>query len=115
MPVPFSVPQQPWLEPDLAAHLRRLHDEGSVRDVVLTPIGFVTEHMEVVYDLDVEAAGLCEELALGMVRAGVVATHPRFVTMIRELILERIEEQPVRLALGTLGPSPDVCSPDCCS
>ncbi len=113
VPVPFSSPGL-WLEPDLAAHLRRLHDEGSVRDVVLVPIGFVTEHMEVVYDLDVEAAGLCEELGLGMVRAGVVGTHPRFVAMIGELILERIEDQPERLALGSLGPSPDVCPAECC-
>jgi ferrochelatase len=115
VPVTFSGPGgQPWLEPDLQDHLRRLHEEGSVRDVVLVPIGFISEHMEVVYDLDVEAAGLCEELGIHMVRAGVVGTHPRFVAMIRELVCERIEEQPTRLALGTLGPSPDVCPADCC-
>ena len=109
-----AVPQQPWLEPDLGDHFRRLHEEGPTRDVVLVPIGFVSEHMEVVYDLDVEAAGLCEELGIHMVRARLVGTHPRFVAMIRELVCERIEEHPTRLALGTLGPSPDECPVDCC-
>ena len=107
-------PQQPWLEPDVKDHLRRLHETGSVRDVVLVPIGFLVEHMEVIYDLDVEAAGLGEQLGMNLVRAGVVGAHPRFVTMIRELIQERIAECPTRLAVGTLGPWPDVCPPECC-
>jgi ferrochelatase len=102
------------LDPLPGCHLRQLHEEGAVRDVVLAPIGFISEHMEVVYDLDVEAAGLCEELGIHMVRAGVIGTHPRFVAMIRELVCERIEEQPKRLALGTLGPSPDDCAGECC-
>ncbi len=70
--------------------------------------------MEVVYDLDVAAGELCDELGLTMVRAGVVANHPRFVAMIRELILERIEPNPVRLALGSQGPSRNVCPEGCC-
>jgi ferrochelatase len=107
-------PSEPWLGPELGDHLRQLAQRGEVSDVVLVPIGFVSEHMEIVYDLDVEAAGLCERLGLNLVRAAVVGTHPRFVRMIRELILERIEAEPTRLALGTHGPSPDVCPPDCC-
>jgi ferrochelatase len=82
--------------------------------VVIVPIGFVCEHMETVYDLDVDAASLCDRLGLNMVRAAAIGTHPRFVTMIRELIRERVEDEPTRLALGTHGPSPDVCPPDCC-
>jgi ferrochelatase len=107
-------PSQPWLGPDLGAFLLTLAEGGGATDVVLVPIGFLSEHMEVVYDLDVEAAALCEQLGLNLVRASVVGSHPRFVAMIRELLLERIEPGPLRLALGAHGPSPDVCPADCC-
>lgn len=107
-------PDQPWLEPDLDAQLRRLAEAAGPRDVVIAPIGFLCEHMEVVYDLDVEAADLCEELGMHMVRAAPVGSHPRFVRMIRELIQERIDPQAPRLFLGDLGPSPDVCPTQCC-
>jgi len=107
-------PGPPWLEPDVGDFLLQLHRGGGVRDVVLVPIGFLAEHMEVIYDIDVEIAGLCESLGLNLVRAGVVGTHPRFVTMIRELIEERMTAEPSRLALGPLGPSPDCCPPGCC-
>lgn len=107
-------PRQPWLEPDVKDHLRKLRAEAGVRHVVLVPIGFLCEHMEVIYDLDVEAAAVCEEVGISMVRSGLAGTHPRFVRMIRELICERIDEQAPRLALGSLGPSPDVCPADCC-
>jgi ferrochelatase len=106
-------PTQPWLEPDVCDRLRALAAAGT-RDVVLVPIGFLSEHMEVIYDLDVEAAGLCDELGLGMVRSAVVGTHPRFVRMIRELVAERLDENPTRLALGDDGPWPDVCPAGCC-
>lgn len=105
---------KPWLEPDVKDHLLRLHEAGSVKDVVLVPIGFLSEHIEVVYDLDVEAVGLGERLGINVVRAGVVGTHPRLVTMIRELIEERMAECPARLALGALGPWPDECPAECC-
>ncbi len=115
VPVTFSGPgEQQWLEPDIKDHLLRLHETGSVKDVVLVPIGFLSEHIEVVYDLDVEAVGLGEQLGISVVRAGVVGTHPRLVTMIRELIQERIAECPTRLAMGTLGPWPDDCPAGCC-
>ncbi len=71
--------------------------------------------MEVIWDLDVEARAACDEAGLNMVRAPVVGCHPRFVTMVRELIHERIDENPTRLALGTFSPSPDVCATDCCT
>lgn len=107
-------PTQPWLEPDINDHLRELHTAEAIQDVVVVPLGFLSEHMEVIYDLDIETGNLCDELGINIVRAGVVGNHPRFVRMIRELILERLDPNAPRLALGSHGPSPDVCPADCC-
>ena len=106
-------PTQPWLEPDVNDHLRKLATDG-IRDVVVIPIGFISDHMEVLYDLDDEAAATSREIGLNMIRAATVGTHPRFVRMIRELVEERLREDADRPALGTLGPSHDVCPIDCC-
>lgn len=106
-------PSQPWLAPDIRDHIRRLHDDG-IKDIVVAPIGFLMEHMEVVYDLDVEVAGLCDELGVNMIRADVVANHPRLVQMIRELVVERLVPSSPRLSLGPDGPWPDECPGDCC-
>ena len=105
-------PSQPWLGPDIGDYLRELHAAGT-RDVVIVPIGFISDHMEVLYDLDTEASELCEQLGLHMVRAATVGNHPAFVSMIRELVRERMGELPPRW-LGNLGPSHNVCEPDCC-
>lgn len=107
-------PQQPWLEPDILDHLRAIASEPGSREVVVVPIGFISDHMEVIYDLDQEAAAMARELGLKMVRAGTVGTHPDFIAMIRELVLERLGQQTERRALGRLGPSHDVCPPNCC-
>ncbi len=106
-------PSPPWLEPDVCDRIRQLPVEG-IRDVVVVPIGFLAESMEVVYDLDVEVAGLCDELGVNMIRADVVANHPRFVRMIRELVIERLDPAAPRLTLGSDGPWPDECPADCC-
>jgi ferrochelatase len=106
-------PHQPWLEPDIGKHLERLKAEG-VEDVVVAPIGFISDHMEVVYDLDTEAKQLAKKINLNMVRAATVGVHPAFVKMIRELILERMAPNPTRDFLGARGPSHDVCPVDCC-
>jgi len=106
-------PRQPWLEPDINDHLRALRERG-VTDVVVAPIGFIADHMEVVYDLDTEARQTAADLGLNMVRAATVGTHPRFVRMIRELIEERLSPQPARLCVGQFGPEPDFCPADCC-
>ncbi len=82
-------PGDPWLEPDILDHLKDLRRRGIDR-VLIHPIGFLSDHMEVLYDLDEEARLLCEELGLNMVRARTVGTHPRFISMLRELIAERI-------------------------
>jgi ferrochelatase len=82
--------------------------------VVLAPISFISDHMEVLYDLDIEAQRLCDSLALPMVRAKTVGVHPKFIAMIRELILERMTPGSERRALGSLGPRADICAEDCC-
>jgi ferrochelatase len=104
---------QPWLEPDIVDHLRALAREG-VRDVVVAPIGFLSDHMEVVYDLDLEAKARALELGLNMVRVATLGTHPRFVAMIRELIVERTRGEGLRPHLGTRGAAPDECPEGCC-
>ena len=106
---------QPWLEPDILDCLREIKARGGSSDVVIAPIGFVSDHMEILFDLDTQARELCAELGLQMVRAETVGTHPRFIRMIRELIGERMDQGQPRLALGALGPRPDVCAVDCCA
>jgi ferrochelatase len=109
-----GAPGQPWLEPDILDYLQRIKAENEVSAVVLAPIGFISDHMEVLYDLDIEARQLCDEMGLPMVRAKTVGVHPKFVAMIRELILERINPESERRALGTLGARADVCAEGCC-
>jgi len=106
-------PQLPWLGPDVCDHLETLAG-GSVRDVVILPIGFLSDHMEVLYDLDSEARQKAADLGLTLVRARTVGTAPAFVAMLRELIQERMADRPERRALGPLGPSHDICPLDCC-
>jgi ferrochelatase len=106
-------PQQPWLEPDILDHLDAIGAEG-VADVVVAPVGFVSDHVEVIYDLDTEARERAAALGLGFVRAGTPGAHPAFVRMIRELIQERVAGGE-RRALGACGPRADVCAPDCCA
>jgi ferrochelatase len=105
-------PSQPWLGPDIGDCLRELNAQGS-KNVVVAPIGFVSDHMEIVYDLDFEAQNLAHELGMKMVRAATAGTHPAFVKMIRELIVERMYNEPPRF-LGSRGPVHDVCPADCC-
>src|SRR4051812_32804433 len=107
-------PQVPWLEPDIGEHLREVHERG-VGAVVISPIGFVSDHLEVLFDLDVEARELADELGLPLARAGTAGTHPAFVAGLADLIAERLTPGKVeRQALGRFGPSHDVCAPDCC-
>jgi ferrochelatase len=81
--------------------------------VVLVPIGFISDHMEVLFDLDTEARAIADERGLLMVRAATVGVHPKFLSMIHELILEKTGQCKPR-ALGKYGPNQDVCRADCC-
>src|SRR6185295_1614592 len=105
-------PMQPWLGPDVLEHLKSLASAG-VKEVVVAPVGFVSDHMEIVYDLDFEAQNVARELGMKMVRAATAGTHPLFVKMIRELMLERIDNAPARF-VGSHGARIGLCTPDCC-
>jgi protoporphyrin/coproporphyrin ferrochelatase len=107
-----GAPNQPWLGPDISDALAEIAD--SANDVIAIPVGFISDHVEVLYDLDIEATQKAAELGVNFLRAGTVGTHPRFIRMIRELIEERTTEKPDRLVLGNFGPSHDDCPPDCC-
>ncbi|HCU93726.1 MAG TPA: ferrochelatase [Actinobacteria bacterium] len=110
-------PSAPWLGPDVCDHLAALAADGAP-GAVLVPVGFVCDHLEVVYDLDVEAAQAGERLGLPLARAATPGTHPRFVSMITELVRERSEEPGERLASprapGLLPPAPGICQNACC-
>ena len=125
-------PGQPWLEPDVSEHLEQLAVDGAT-GAVLVPIGFVCDHMEVVYDLDVLARETATRIGLPMARAATPGTDPRFVAMVADLVRERVDDAaaagdpaaatgapgapgapPVRQALSPLGPWRDVCLAGCC-
>jgi ferrochelatase len=105
-------PQVPWLEPDINDHLRSLAAEG-VRAVVVSPTGFVSDHLEVLWDLDTEAAHTATELGLHFARAATAGTHPAFVACIRELVQERLSGAEPS-SLGTLGLCGIDCPVGCC-
>ena len=96
-------PTQAWLEPDVCDYLRTIKENG-VSELVIQPIGFVSDHMEVVYDLDTEAKALADELKIKFVRAGTAGSHPLFIKMIRDLVLA----QDARAANFSS------CAPACC-
>jgi protoporphyrin/coproporphyrin ferrochelatase len=115
-------PHVPWLEPDVNDHLEKLVVEGA-RSVVLVPIGFVSDHMEVVYDLDTEAMATAERLGLDAVRVATSGADRRFVAMVRDLLLERAAversraeggEAVARAAVGGWPACWDRCAADCC-
>jgi ferrochelatase len=103
---------QPWLGPDINDLLAELAAAGS-RAVVVVPIGFVSDHMEVKFDLDVAAAETAGRLGLAYARAATPGTDPRFVSMISDLVVERLDGT-APLALGAFGAGPDACPPGCC-
>lgn len=108
-----STAPVPWLTPNVDTALGQLAEKGHDA-VVVVPIGFVCDHMEVVHDLDVQAAATARHLGLRMFRAATVGTHPAYVGMVRDLVRERMTANPQRPALGSSGPSADFCAPDCC-
>ncbi|SMP62338.1 ferrochelatase [Neorhodopirellula lusitana] len=107
-------PSQPWLEPDVLDWIAETDDKSKLESLVILPIGFVSDHMEVMFDLDEEAADLCLDRGIKMARAASAGTHPSFVSMISDLVKERLGLKTDRAALGDLGPWHDVCPQDCC-
>lgn len=105
-------PSTPWTEPDINDYLAALAHQGT-QGVVVVPIGFISDHMEVIHDLDVEAKETAEEHGLAFARAETVGIDERFVAMIRELVLERMGQAQPR-AEGLRGPNHDACPMDCC-
>jgi ferrochelatase len=110
-------PHVPWTGPDVNDHLVALAAAGTPA-VVLAPIGFVSDHMEVVFDLDTEARETADRLGLPVARAATAGTHPAFVAALRELLLERAAaergEDPPRPGRSSLGALPDACVAGCC-
>ncbi len=106
-------PQDPWLEPDICDHVAQLAADGR-RNLVIMPIGFLSDHIEVLFDLDQEARDVCRQHGIRMIRAATVGTHPRFVAMLADLVRERLEAREQRPACGAFPASHDVCPIDCC-
>jgi ferrochelatase len=106
-------PAQPWLEPDVCDHLRALRKAGK-ETVVVAPLGFVADHMEVRYDLDVQARAVADEVGLVFRRVPTVGTDPLFVSGLCELFVDHIAGRPPR-ALGARGARPYPCAPGCCA
>ena len=108
-----GAPHQPWLEPDICDRIEQLPEQG-YKAVTVIPVGFVSDHMEILFDLDTEAVEKAHEMGLEMARVPTVGIHPKFVSMLGELVAERIGLQTERRALGDFGPSYDVCPANCC-
>jgi ferrochelatase len=108
-------PTQPWLEPDVNDAITELAARG-IRAVVIVPLGFVSDHMEVKWDLDTEAMETSREHGVLAVRVPTPGTHPAYVAGLVDLVLERRDGVPLdkRPALTDLGPWYDVCRPGCC-
>jgi protoporphyrin/coproporphyrin ferrochelatase len=106
-------PSQPWLGPDVSDHLEDLARSGAAA-AVLVPVGFVSDHMEVIHDLDIEAAQTAERAGLKLARAATPGGDPRFASMITELVRERMDAAVPPAMLGVLRPPPGACHHDCC-
>ena len=107
-------PQQPWLEPDICDAIAAKDDSQKLESVIIVPIGFISDHMEVMFDLDEEAAQLCQDRGIRMHRTRTAGIADGFVEMIRDLVQERMEGRPERAAVGELGAWHDVCPENCC-
>lgn len=106
-------PQVPWLGPDIVAYIESAAADGA-RDIVVQPIGFISDHMEVMFDLDIEAQEAAQKLGVHLERAATVGVSAPFIAMLVELIEERATANPERRSVGAFGPAHDVCPVDCC-
>lgn len=106
-------PSQPWLEPDICDYLEQYANDGRTAAIIISPLGFLTDHMEVLFDLDTEAKDVCEQRGIRMARAGTVGAHPKYLQMLRMLVEERLGIREAE-AIGEHPASHDVCPIDCC-
>ncbi|WP_049897448.1 ferrochelatase [Nesterenkonia massiliensis] len=112
-------PTVPWLEPDINDAMEELAEQKDLRGVVVVPLGFVSDHMEVIWDLDTEAKETAQKLGLEFLRTPTPGVHQRFVSGLVDMVAERLEqlpeaERPERAGLTDFGPWFDVCRPNCC-
>ncbi len=106
-------PEDPWLGPDILEHIDSLHNYG-LKNLIIHPVGFLSDHMEVMFDLDEEARHKCDSYGIHMVRSATVGTHPKFVAMMADLIIERMNQAQDRPAIGLYPANHDVCPVNCC-
>jgi ferrochelatase len=109
-------PTQPWLEPDINDAIEELAEQGSVKGLLIVPLGFVSDHMEVKWDLDTEALETAGEKGITAIRTPTPGVHAAYVSGLIDLVLERRDGVPTdeRPSLTELGPWYDVCRPGCC-
>lgn len=109
-------PTQPWLEPDICDHMRTL-SEGGVKHLLVHPIGFISDHMEILYDLDTEARALADELGMQFVRTSTAGTNSKFAGLMADLVEERLKSDSgiEKKTVGCFPARADVCPPDCCT
>tara|TARA_Y100001970_G_scaffold179517_1_gene218443 strand:- start:3599 stop:4615 length:1017 start_codon:yes stop_codon:yes gene_type:complete len=106
-------PSVPWLTPDIDQRIHELAEQGQ-RELLVHPLGFVADHMEVLFDLDTQSAAAANEAGIKMVRTPTVGTHPRFVSMLIDLVEEAAGLRSDRPSLSKSGPQPDKCNSQCC-
>ena len=109
-----GAPHIPWLEPDVNDVIEQIAADGSADAVIVVPIGFVTDHVEVVWDLDTEAKETADEKGLAFRRVATSGEDPRFVEALADLVQERLDVQFPRRAVTDFGGTPDVCGANCC-
>ena len=106
-------PSVPWLTPDIDQRIHELAEQGT-QELLVHPLGFVADHMEVLFDLDTQSAAAANEADVKMVRTPTVGTHPRFVSMLVDLVEEAAGLRADRPSLSKSGPRPDKCNSQCC-
>ena len=106
-------PSVPWLTPDIDQRIHELAEQGT-QELLVHPLGFVADHMEVLFDLDTQSAAAANEAGVKMVRTPTVGTHPRFVSMLVDLVEEAAGLRADRPSLSKSGPRPDKCNSQCC-
>ena len=109
-----GAPHVPWLEPDINDVIERIGAEEQAEAVIVVPIGFVTDHVEVIWDLDTEAKETAQEQELAFRRVATSGTDPRFIAALADIVQEHLDPSRERIAVTELGAVDDVCGHNCC-